>query len=27
LQSEGAELFYKQIRVQPITGIPAEILK
>jgi hypothetical protein len=27
LQSEGAELFYKQIRIQPIAGIPAGILK
>jgi hypothetical protein len=26
LQSEGAEIFYKQIRIQPITQLPAEIL-
>ncbi|GGB00247.1 3-keto-disaccharide hydrolase [Puia dinghuensis] len=27
LQSEGAEVFYKQIRIRPITQLPAEILK
>lgn len=26
LQSEGAEVFYKQIRIRPITHIPAQIL-
>lgn len=26
LQSEGAEVFYKQIRIRPITQLPAEIL-
>jgi len=26
LQSEGAEIFYKQIRIQPIGKIPAELL-
>jgi len=27
IQSEGAEVFYKQIRYEPITAIPAELLK
>ena len=27
IQSEGAEVFYKQIRYQPINAIPAELLK
>jgi Domain of Unknown Function (DUF1080) len=27
LQSEGAEVFYKQIKIQPISQIPADVLK
>jgi len=27
LQSEGAEVFYKQIKIRPLAMIPAEILK
>ena len=27
LQSEGAEVFYKQIRIQPITEIPGQLLQ
>jgi hypothetical protein len=26
IQSEGAEVFYKGIRIQPISQLPAEIL-
>ncbi|MDB5007102.1 MAG: hypothetical protein JWP45_1495 [Mucilaginibacter sp.] len=27
IQSEGAEIFYKQIKIQPIDGLPAELVK